>query len=167
MKKFCLLIGLFMLGVLARPGQATAQSATRVVVTATAAPVLVQPDPAMIPLRMAKEGSVLNVIASEAAWYRIEFQDPQLGRRVGYIEKRHVSVVALPVQQPIDVTVPESSPAQNGSQTQQRLVSQTVSQPSAEIASAPPARRRWRSPLTTRQTRRILRHEVAVGDGWM
>ena len=142
MKKLCLLMGsfVFTLAVLASAGQVSAQSATRVVVNATAAPVLVKPDLAMTPLRMAKEGSVLNVIAAEGAWYRIEFQDPQLGRRVGYIEKRHVSVMATPVQQATDLTAPESRPAQNGFQTQQPQVSETASQPSPEVIGSVLAR---------------------------
>ena len=127
-------MSLLMLAVLATPEQASAQGATRVVVSATAAPVLVKPDPAMVPLRMAKEGSVLTVIAAEDAWYRVEFQDPQYGRRVGYIEKRHVSVMA-PAQQAIDLSVPESGSARNVFQTPQQQVSQTVSQPSAENGS--------------------------------
>jgi hypothetical protein len=132
-KKLCLLIGLFMLGVLARPSHASAQSARRVVVSATAAPVFVKPDTAMTPLRLAKEGSVLNVIVGEGEWYQIEFQDPQWGRRVGYIEKRHVSVQAAASQQALDLTVAESDPAQNGSD---RQVTRTMSQPVAETGPA-------------------------------
>ncbi len=57
---------------------------------------------------------MLNVIASEGEWYRIEFQDPQWGRRVGYIEKRHVNVIAVPVPQAVDLSVAESRlPAAN------------------------------------------------------
>ena len=48
----------------------------------------------MTPLRLAKDGSILNVVAGEGEWYRVEFNDPQWGRQVGYIEKRHVSVIA-------------------------------------------------------------------------
>jgi hypothetical protein len=103
-------------------------------VSATAAPVLAKPDAAMVPLRMAKEGSVLTVLATEGAWFRVEFQDPQYGRRVGYIEKQHVSVMA-PVQQAMDLSVPESGPARNALPTPQRQVSQTVSQPSPEKGS--------------------------------
>ena len=43
-----------------------------------------KPDAAMSPLRVAKEGSVLNVIASEGEWYQIEFQDPRGTNRVLY-----------------------------------------------------------------------------------
>ena len=141
LKKFCLSMGLFMLAALVSPGQASAQGATRVVVSSTAAPVFVLPDSARVPLRTAKEGSVLTVIAAEDGWYRVEFQDQQWGRRVGYIEKRHVRVIAAPtpqtvdlhVQQPVDLTVPESRPAQSGFQPQQPQVTQTDTQPSTEI----------------------------------
>lgn len=91
--------------------QPRSQTPMRIAVGTNAAPVFVKPDTTMTPLRVAKEGSVLNVIASEGEWYRIEFQDPQWGRKVGYIEKRHVSVqMAVPRQEPIDLSIAESSP---------------------------------------------------------
>ena len=96
-KKLCVLMSLLMLGVLVHPALASAQSATRVVVSVPAAPVFAKPDRTMAPLRLAKEGSVLNVVVAEGEWYRVEFDDPQFGRRVGYIEKRHVSVQLQPL----------------------------------------------------------------------
>jgi hypothetical protein len=68
-KKLCVLMGVLVFGVLAVPGQASAESAHRIVVSASAAPVFVKPDSSMAPLRVAKEGSVLNVIAGEGEWY--------------------------------------------------------------------------------------------------
>jgi hypothetical protein len=161
-KKLCLLMGLFMLAVLAIPGQASAQSVTRVAVSAPAAPVLVKPDPAMTPLRLAKEGSVLNVIASEGEWYRIEFQDPQFGRRVGYIEKRHVTVqMAAPVQEPADVTVAESSPARSLSGLEQPQIAQ------ASVAGSVPTTPRQPTypPAATLSQQNLFKQwgDVAVG----
>lgn len=77
-----------------------AQIPSRIVVN-EAAPVFVRPDARMTPLRVAKEGSALNAIATDGEWYQVEFQDPQFGRRVGYIEKRHVSV------SPVDLSIAE------------------------------------------------------------
>ena len=107
MKKFCLLMGLVMLAGLVRPVQAGAESAVRVIVS-VAAPVFVKPDNKITPLRVAKEGSVLILEADEGDWYRVAFDDPQFGRRVGYIEKRHVRVQVADPQQAVDLTVAES-----------------------------------------------------------
>jgi hypothetical protein len=102
-----------MLAVLVHPALVSAESAVRVVVT-TVAPLFVQPDAKTTPLRLAKEGSVLNVLAAEGEWYRVEFEDPQFGRRVGYIEKRHVSVQVAAAQQAVGLRVAESrQPAPN------------------------------------------------------
>lgn len=136
MKKLCLLAGLFILGVLVHPAQANAEGIARVVVSATDAPVFVMPDSKMTPLRLAKEGSVVKVIGEEGEWYQIEFQDPQFGRRVGYIEKQHVSVqMPAPSQQAVDLTVAESRPVQKAFERQ--IISQTRSQPLAENGSDP------------------------------
>jgi hypothetical protein len=126
-KKLCLLMGLFTLSVLMVPGQASAQSAVRIIVSPNAAPVFVKPDSSMAPLRVAKEGSVLNAMAEEGEWYRIEFQDPQFGRRVGYIEKRHVSVQAPAPQSAVDLSVAEPQRSANNAQ-QQALEPQASSQ---------------------------------------
>ena len=114
MKNFCLVIGVFMMASVICPIQASAQSPVRVTVSATAAPIFVIPETARTPLRLAKEGSILNVVASEGEWYRVEFHDPQWGRRVGYIEKRHVNVQVAAPQQAVDLSVAESRlPAPN------------------------------------------------------
>jgi hypothetical protein len=100
-----------MLAALASAAAAGAQSveATKLsrIVVDTNAPVFVRPDATTTPLRVAKQGSALNVIEIEGDWYRVEFQDPEFGRRVGYIEKRHVTAVpARPAA--LDLTVPEA-----------------------------------------------------------
>ena len=120
-KKLCVLTSLLMLEVLVHPALANAQS-TRVVVSVPAAPVFAKPDRTMAPLRLAKEGSVLNVVVGEGEWYHIEFDDPQFGRRVGYIEKRHVSVQFAPAQQAVDLSGAQStlSPQNRVESTQQQ-----------------------------------------------
>jgi hypothetical protein len=88
------------------------QIPSRIVVSGTA-PIFVSPEAGLTPLRVAKEGSALNVIAAEGSWYRVEFQDPQFGRRVGYVEKRHVTPLATERRQeaPADLTVAETRPS--------------------------------------------------------
>ena len=83
---------------------------TRIVVN-VAAPIYIQPDAKLVPLRTAAVGSMLNVQIGEGGWYRVEFQDPQYGRRVGYVEKRFVSGVAVRPES-ADLTVAEARPAQ-------------------------------------------------------
>ena len=80
-----------------------AQAPSRVAVSATA-PIFVQPDARLIPLRTAAVGTMLNVQTVDGDWYRVEFQDPQFGRRVGYIEKRFVTARS----EAMDLTIPEA-----------------------------------------------------------
>lgn len=110
MKQFCIVMSVFVMATEIGSVQTSAQSPARVIVSAIAAPLFLKPDTTITPLRLTKEGSVLNVLSSEGDWYRVEYNDPQWGRRVGYIEKRHVGMIAAPVQQAVDVTVPESKP---------------------------------------------------------
>jgi hypothetical protein len=117
-KKLCLSVGFVMLGVLAVPGQASAETAVRIIVSASAAPVFVKADSSIAPLRVAKVGSVLNVIAVEGEWYRIEFQDPEFGRSVGYIEKRHVNVQVSAPQSAVDLSIAEPQRAATKAQEQ-------------------------------------------------
>jgi hypothetical protein len=50
-------------------------------------------------LIVGKIGWTARVRAVEGAWYQVEFQDPQWGRRVGYVETRHTALTGgtLPV----------------------------------------------------------------------
>ena len=88
---------------------AMAQTPERVAVT-VAAPVFLEADATMTPLRLAREGSVLKVATAEGEWYQVEFDDPQFGRRIGYIEKRHVRVLPPEVSsmEAVDLTVAEA-----------------------------------------------------------
>lgn len=124
MKKMFVSMGLLIMIVLAHPRLANAEGA-RVVVSANDAPVFLLPDSQRTPLRLAKTGSVVNVIGEEGEWYQIEFQDPQFGRRVGYIERRHVRVqMATPAQQAVDLTIAESKPTPTRFDVEQRQISQ-------------------------------------------
>jgi len=40
--------------------------------------------------RASAGASLLKIVATEGEWYRVEFDDSQRGRRIGYIEKRFV-----------------------------------------------------------------------------
>ena len=64
-----------------------------------AAPFFALPDAQRTPLIVGKTGWTAKVRAVEGAWYQVEFQDPQWGRRVGYVETRHTALTGgtLPV----------------------------------------------------------------------
>jgi hypothetical protein len=60
------------------------------VVVAAAGPIFVGPDEQRTPSRIAAKGSVLRVPGVDGGWYNVEFEDPQIGLRVGYIEAQYV-----------------------------------------------------------------------------
>jgi len=103
MKKLCFLIGVVMLAW--SPAKASAQSPVRVTVNANGTPIFGTADASKTPLRLAEKGSILNVIAADGDWYRVEFGDPQFGNRVGYIEKRYATM------QVVDVSVADAKAA--------------------------------------------------------
>jgi hypothetical protein len=78
-------------------------------VVIAAAPIFLLPDASREPLRVAKEGSALRAIERSGEWYNVEFQDPEYGRRVGYIQAKYVQVPATRGLEPVDVSVPEAS----------------------------------------------------------
>lgn len=78
--------------------------------TATAtsvAPIYLQPG-AQTPLRVAKAGTLFKVLQEDADWVEVEFNDPQFGRRVGWVEKKLLRI-ARPELEPMDLSV---TPAQ-------------------------------------------------------
>jgi hypothetical protein len=77
------------------------------IVVNVATPVLSAPDISAMPLRVAKEGSVVTALEAAGDWYRIEFNDPQRGRSIGFVQKRDVSLVAPDHRQmpPTDVSI--------------------------------------------------------------
>src|SRR5438067_902579 len=83
----------------------------RTVVVSAAAPIFLRPNVDLDPLRVAKEGSTLRLIEQGPEWTLVEFQDPQFGRRGGYIQTKFVDITpeATPeptVLAPLDLSVP-------------------------------------------------------------
>jgi hypothetical protein len=62
------------------------------------------------PLRTAAVGTSLRVLENNGEWLRVEFQDPQFGRRVGYVIATNVRV-SKPNQQPMDFSITPAAPA--------------------------------------------------------
>jgi hypothetical protein len=57
-----------------------------------AAPIFRASNEALIPLRIAKEGSIVRLITQDGDWCDIEFQDPEFGLRRGYVRTRFLWV---------------------------------------------------------------------------
>jgi len=79
------------------------------VYVAAAAPIFIYADASRVPLRVAIAGTRLKVIKVDGDWYNVEFQDPQYGPRIGFIEKKYLKIEA-PDLRPMDLSVPASRP---------------------------------------------------------
>jgi hypothetical protein len=73
-------------------------------VTTKDAPLFVVKDDQATPLRIAKADSRLKVLKVEGAWVLVEFEDPQWGRRQGYVRADAIQIEA---PEPVDVSVRE------------------------------------------------------------
>ena len=91
----------------AAPAAAQTEIAKATVITN--APIYIQPG-AQTPLRVAKAGTALKVLQEEGEWLEVEFNDPQFGRRVGWIQKKLVQIFR-PELEPMDLSVKELSAA--------------------------------------------------------
>lgn len=75
------------------------------VTVVTTAPIVSQPGEGQPPLLLAKAGSVLGLVRVDGEWYRIEFRDPQVGNRVGYVHRRYVKENSPQALAPVDASV--------------------------------------------------------------
>jgi hypothetical protein len=72
------------------------------------APLFVGKDDTRTPLRVAKAESRLKVLQDDGEWVLVEFEDPQWGRRQGYVR---ANLVEREAQVPVDVSVRDAPPA--------------------------------------------------------
>jgi hypothetical protein len=56
------------------------------------APVFLRPDSSLTPLRQLPSNTRLRVLEEAGDWLRVEFDDRQFGRRVGYVQRSSVRV---------------------------------------------------------------------------
>jgi hypothetical protein len=108
-------------------------------------PIFVVQDETRTPLTVAREGTDLTLTqACDGDWCQVQFDDPQLGRRVGYIQKKHLnsSVPSAP-QNPVGSTSVKPAP----------VSSPPVQQPPASQVREPssPVTHTKRAPLTDAQ----------------
>lgn len=76
------------------------------------APIYIKPQLLPVPLRTAAVNTVLQVLEEQGGWVQVQFQDPQYGRRVGWVEAKHLRI-ERPELQPMDLSVlppPSSQP---------------------------------------------------------
>jgi hypothetical protein len=91
------------------------------------------------PLRVAAVGSRLRVVAMpEGDWVQIEFNDPQLGLRVGWVLRHYISLTSYDLR-PMDLSVPDApgaqpSPPRSGPLTPASVAPAPLSYPQWETA---------------------------------
>lgn len=72
------------------------------------APIYVKPQILPMPLRTAAVNTRLQVLAEQEGWVQVEFQDPQFGPRVGWVEAKHLRI-ERPELQPMDLSAPAAA----------------------------------------------------------
>lgn len=88
----------------------TTASAQQFLTVTTNAPVYAAAQETPTPLRVAAVGSRLRVLSTEGDWVHVEYNDPELGRRVGWVLRHYVSLTDHDLR-PMDLSVPEAPPA--------------------------------------------------------
>ena len=75
------------------------------------APLYLLPDGSRTPLRVMPQGAPLTFLEAAGGWYHVTFQDPQWGRRYGYVEARLVAATLTPVDLSIRRAASAQTPA--------------------------------------------------------
>jgi hypothetical protein len=88
----------------------TSASAQQFATVTTNAPIYATAEETPTPLRVAAVGSRLRVLSTEGDWVQVEYNDPQLGRRVGWVLRHYISLTSHDLR-PMDLSVPEAQPA--------------------------------------------------------
>jgi hypothetical protein len=100
-------------------------------VAAVNTPVFIAPDTSKDPLRVAAAGTSFVVLGEEGTWTRVQFQDPQWGRRVGYVATKDLRV-RRPSLEPMDLSVrPEAAAAMPQQQAPPPLAPVQAGRPTA------------------------------------
>src|SRR6476620_10768143 len=88
----------------------TAARAQQFATVTTNAPIYAAPEETPTPLRVAAVGTRLRVLSTQDIWVQVEYNDPQLGRRVGWVMRYYISLTSTDLR-PMDLSVPEAPPA--------------------------------------------------------
>jgi hypothetical protein len=114
----------------------TAASAQQFATVTTNAPIYATAEETPTPLRVAAVGSRLRVIATpEGDWVQVEYNDPQLGLRVGWVLRHYISLTSTDLR-PMDLSVPGAPGAPAAPPTAQPL-------PEAPMAGTPTYRQTY------------------------
>ena len=70
------------------------------------APIYVTPVATQTPLRVAAAGTTLQVLEDQGEWAKIAYNDPQWGRRIGWMQRSTIRIKDEALQ-PMDLSVPE------------------------------------------------------------
>ena len=65
-------------------------------IIAEAAPVFALPDSTRTPLRTLDAGTIVRIVEQKGEWIRVEFNDRQWGRRIGYVHRKFVQLQEIP-----------------------------------------------------------------------
>jgi hypothetical protein len=95
-----ILIGLVFLFL---PAVAAAQTAT----VLANAPIYVTPVVTQSPLRVAAAGTTLQVLDDQGEWAKIAYNDPQWGRRIGWVQRSTIKIKDEALQ-PMDLSLPSA-----------------------------------------------------------
>jgi hypothetical protein len=74
------------------PAVVRAQDNEPTATTTENAPVFASANDRQQPLRVARQGSVLLLLEEQGDWCRVEYQDPELGLRTGYVQRKFVRI---------------------------------------------------------------------------
>jgi len=95
----------------------TPASAQQFATVTTNAPIYAAAQETPTPLRVAAVGSRLRVVSTEGDWVQVEYNDPQLGRRVGWVLRHYISLTSQDLR-PMDLSVPEAQPLPSAASVQ-------------------------------------------------
>lgn len=89
---------------------ATTAAAQQLATVTTNAPIYAAAKETPTPLRVAAVGTRLRVLSTEGDWVQVEYNDPQLGRSVGWVLRHYISLTSDDLR-PMDLSVIEARPA--------------------------------------------------------
>jgi len=99
--------------------------------------VFIAPDATKTPLRVASAGTTFVVLEEAGEWTKVQFQDPQWGRRVGYVVTRDLRVHRAALA-PMDLSVkPDGATPPPSVETVPLATSSPAPLPTSAKASAP------------------------------
>ena len=87
----------------------TTGSAQQFATVTTNAPIYAAAQETPTPLRVAAVGTRLLVLSTDGDWIQVDYNDPQLGRRVGWVLGHYVSLTSHDLR-PMDLRCPRHHP---------------------------------------------------------